>query len=246
MTLIDSSARRSAFLERAVDRLGLRDRVLVVNARVEACGREVTLRGTFDGVTARSFGRPAVVAECAAPLLKAGGMAPGVGAAAVRGRPGRRTLAGAPLHQLGLIPKTKSTRSSGTRYCARWSSVGSGSPGGSGSRPRSRCSEGGRAPPPSSDGVAPGETEARCPVPRGTPTGSGRPETRSRPGFTWNSPSTLDLGRSARQDRRRAFRTRRTCLMRIRRRDREPVAPTPVASEIHPYETNPSTAARRP
>ncbi len=105
MTLIDSSARRSAFLERAADRLGLRDRVLVVNARVEACGREMTLRGTFDGVTARSFGRPAVVAECAAPLLKAGGWLlvseppPSAG-----GRGGARWPE-APLHQLGLVPQ---------------------------------------------------------------------------------------------------------------------------------------------
>ena len=31
------------------------------------------MRGGFDGVLARSFGRPAVVAECAAPLLHPGG-----------------------------------------------------------------------------------------------------------------------------------------------------------------------------
>ena len=31
------------------------------------------MRGGFDGALARSFGRPAVVAECAAPLLRVGG-----------------------------------------------------------------------------------------------------------------------------------------------------------------------------
>jgi 16S rRNA (guanine527-N7)-methyltransferase len=30
-------------------------------------------RGTFDGVVVRSFGPPAVVAECAAPFLRVGG-----------------------------------------------------------------------------------------------------------------------------------------------------------------------------
>ena len=37
------------------------------------CGREPGLRAGFDGVLARSFGRPAVLAECAAPLLRVGG-----------------------------------------------------------------------------------------------------------------------------------------------------------------------------
>jgi 16S rRNA (guanine527-N7)-methyltransferase len=37
------------------------------------CGRQAGFRGGYDGVLARSFGRPAVVAECAAPLLKVGG-----------------------------------------------------------------------------------------------------------------------------------------------------------------------------
>ena len=32
-----------------------------------------SLRAGFDGALARSFGRPAVVAECAAPLLRVGG-----------------------------------------------------------------------------------------------------------------------------------------------------------------------------
>jgi 16S rRNA (guanine527-N7)-methyltransferase len=47
--------------------------VSVRQERAEAAGRDPGLRGNFDGVLARSFGRPAVVAECAAPLLKTGG-----------------------------------------------------------------------------------------------------------------------------------------------------------------------------
>jgi len=73
MVLLDASRRRAAFLRQAVDRLGLSGRVTVLQERAEVCGRQEGLRGGFDGVLARSFGRPAVVAECAAPLLKVGG-----------------------------------------------------------------------------------------------------------------------------------------------------------------------------
>jgi 16S rRNA (guanine527-N7)-methyltransferase len=102
--LLDSSARRVAFLRRAVSRLGLGERVSVRQERAEVCGRQEGLRGGFDGVLARSFGRPAVVAECSAPLLRVGGWLvvsepPAAGAApgesAVRWPPAR-------LKELGL------------------------------------------------------------------------------------------------------------------------------------------------
>jgi len=70
--LLDAGSNRTAFLRRAVGRLGLSDRVEVVHQRAEEAGRG-SLRGTADGVVARSFGAPAVTAECAAPLLKLGG-----------------------------------------------------------------------------------------------------------------------------------------------------------------------------
>lgn len=73
LVLLEANERRSAFLRRAVDRLGLGDRVSVLEARAEICGRDPEWRATFDGAVARSFGRPAVLAECTAPLLKAGG-----------------------------------------------------------------------------------------------------------------------------------------------------------------------------
>jgi 16S rRNA (guanine527-N7)-methyltransferase len=73
LVLIDSHGRRTAFLSDAVRRLGLEDRVSVRQDRAEVAGRDPELRGHFDGVLARSFGRPAVVAECAAPLLRPGG-----------------------------------------------------------------------------------------------------------------------------------------------------------------------------
>jgi len=71
--LVESQLRRVDHLVSACRRLGLTDRVDVVHARAEDAGRDPGLRGTADVVTARSFGPPAVVAECAAPLLKVGG-----------------------------------------------------------------------------------------------------------------------------------------------------------------------------
>ena len=73
LVLLDAQGRRTAFLSGAVRRLGLEARVSVRQDRAEVAGRDPGLRGHFDGVLARSFGRPAVVAECAAPLLKPGG-----------------------------------------------------------------------------------------------------------------------------------------------------------------------------
>jgi 16S rRNA (guanine527-N7)-methyltransferase len=73
VALLEANGRRAAFLRRAVERLGLEARVSVLEERAEVCGRERGSRAGFDGVLARSFGRPAVVAECAAPLLKVGG-----------------------------------------------------------------------------------------------------------------------------------------------------------------------------
>jgi 16S rRNA (guanine527-N7)-methyltransferase len=69
--LVDSMERRCAFLSEAVGALGL-PRTQVVHSRAEDLGRS-DLRETVDAVVARSFGPPAVTAECAAPLLRVGG-----------------------------------------------------------------------------------------------------------------------------------------------------------------------------
>lgn len=69
--LVDAMVKRVAFLEAAVSELGLADRVSVVLERAETFGR--THRGRATLVVARSFGAPAVLAECAAPLLQIGG-----------------------------------------------------------------------------------------------------------------------------------------------------------------------------
>jgi 16S rRNA (guanine527-N7)-methyltransferase len=72
--LLDASQRRTAFLREAVDRLGLAARVRVVTDRAEVAGRSPELRWSFDAVVARSFGPPAVTAECAAGFLPVGGV----------------------------------------------------------------------------------------------------------------------------------------------------------------------------
>ena len=70
--LVESQLRRVDHLTSACRRLGLTDRVDVVHARAEDIGRDPARRVAADVVTARAFGPPAVVAECAAPLLKVG------------------------------------------------------------------------------------------------------------------------------------------------------------------------------
>jgi len=61
--LIETMGRRAAFLSRSVGTLDL-NLVHVIPGRAEEAGRDPALRGTFDLVTARGFGPPAVTAEC--------------------------------------------------------------------------------------------------------------------------------------------------------------------------------------
>jgi 16S rRNA (guanine527-N7)-methyltransferase len=72
--LLDAGERRCAFLQEAVERLGIDGRINVVRQRAEEAGRSPSLRAGFDLVVSRSFGPPAVTAECAAPFLRVGGL----------------------------------------------------------------------------------------------------------------------------------------------------------------------------
>jgi len=74
LTLVESQDRRARFLEEAVERLGVSDRSRVLHVRAEDAGRSPEQRGRYDAVTARSFAGPAPTAECAAPLLREGGV----------------------------------------------------------------------------------------------------------------------------------------------------------------------------
>jgi len=74
LTLFDSNRRRTDFLTEEIQEWGVTDRVTVVRGRAEESGRLPALRARFEVVTARSFGSPAVTAECAAPFLEVGGI----------------------------------------------------------------------------------------------------------------------------------------------------------------------------
>jgi 16S rRNA (guanine527-N7)-methyltransferase len=71
--LVDSNAKRCRFLRDAVAELEADDRIVVVQERAEIVGRSPEHRHQHPLVVARGFGPPAVTAECAAPLLAAGG-----------------------------------------------------------------------------------------------------------------------------------------------------------------------------
>jgi 16S rRNA (guanine527-N7)-methyltransferase len=72
--LLDSGQRRASFLAWAIEQLHLGDRVGAVRQRAEEAGRDDAYRGGMSWVFARSFGPPAVTAECGAPLLRPGGV----------------------------------------------------------------------------------------------------------------------------------------------------------------------------
>jgi 16S rRNA (guanine527-N7)-methyltransferase len=97
--LIDANARRAAFLREAVGALDLSHRVEVLGQRAEEAGRDSNHRGKADLVVARSFGPPAVTAECAAPFLCTDGFL--IVAEPPGGPPGRWPAG--PLALLGLV-----------------------------------------------------------------------------------------------------------------------------------------------
>ncbi len=73
VVLVEAAARRAAFLRKAVAGLGL-EHAEVLDGRAEVLARSAALEAAFDLVTARSFGPPAAAAECAARLLRVGGL----------------------------------------------------------------------------------------------------------------------------------------------------------------------------
>lgn len=72
--LLDASESRTEGLRALLDTVGWGDRVQVVRARAEVAGRDAERRGRFALAVARGFGAPPVTAECAAPLLRPGGI----------------------------------------------------------------------------------------------------------------------------------------------------------------------------
>ncbi len=73
VTLLDANRRRTEFLRREIAQLGRTPTTDVVWGRAEELGRRAEMRERFALVTARSFGPPAVTAECGSPFLVPGG-----------------------------------------------------------------------------------------------------------------------------------------------------------------------------
>lgn len=73
-TLIESTGKKSRFLDHAIGTLALNG-VTVANARVEELARRSTNRGKYDVATTRAVAHLSVVAEYCVPLLRVGGFA---------------------------------------------------------------------------------------------------------------------------------------------------------------------------
>jgi 16S rRNA (guanine527-N7)-methyltransferase len=108
--LLDAQLRRVRFLRSALETLGCSRQGVVEHARAEDAARDDRLRGSFDAVTARSFGRPAVTAECGAPFLRTGGV---LLVADPPDSPARRWPADG-LQQVGLVDDGQSSAGGGT------------------------------------------------------------------------------------------------------------------------------------
>lgn len=74
VSVLDSSKKRCELLGRWIEEAKWGSRVTVLCGRAEELGRDPELRGRFDAVMARSFGRPSLTAECAAPFLRVDGL----------------------------------------------------------------------------------------------------------------------------------------------------------------------------
>lgn len=74
VVLMDASERRTAFLSETLDGWEAARNAEVVRGRAEELGRVAGFREQFDAVTSRSFGPPALAAECGSALLALDGL----------------------------------------------------------------------------------------------------------------------------------------------------------------------------
>ena len=74
LTLIDRSTARVTFLQAAIEQLGISGRVQALCGDITELAHHSLLRHSYDGVFCRSFASPAITAECAAGLIKIGGL----------------------------------------------------------------------------------------------------------------------------------------------------------------------------
>jgi 16S rRNA (guanine527-N7)-methyltransferase len=97
LTLVESVGKKAEFCNHLVERLGLRD-VVVINARAEDIGRDAAHREQYDWAVARAVAELSILAEYLLPLVKVGGHA-----IAQKGEsgPAEAQTAGHALHLLG-------------------------------------------------------------------------------------------------------------------------------------------------
>ncbi len=113
MALVERGTRRAGFLGRAVETLGLENRVEVVHGEAQIVARHPRWAGWADVVTARSFGPPLVTAECGCRFLRPGGRMIVSEPPPERSDPGARW----PLTELaptGLVPEARDLLVAGT------------------------------------------------------------------------------------------------------------------------------------
>lgn len=104
IVLLDSARRRVDFLAEALRALfevdpGIEARSELLWGRAEDLARGMGNRGRFEVIVARSFGRPAVVAECGRPFLRTAGRL----IVSEPPTPDARRWPIAPLGELGLV-----------------------------------------------------------------------------------------------------------------------------------------------
>tara|TARA_B100000965_G_scaffold92071_1_gene75017 strand:- start:594 stop:1340 length:747 start_codon:yes stop_codon:yes gene_type:complete len=75
ITLLDSSNKKTIFLNEVSKEIGLSSRVTVLNERAELAGRDPIFRGNFDYAIARAVAPATVVAEYLVPFLNLRGQA---------------------------------------------------------------------------------------------------------------------------------------------------------------------------
>ena len=73
-TLVDMREARAVEVERTVARLGLVDRVEVVSGDAQQVAHDPSYREAMDVLVARAFGPASITAECAAGLVRVGGV----------------------------------------------------------------------------------------------------------------------------------------------------------------------------
>ena len=74
LVLMDGNQRRTDFLSEEVAGWDHASMIEVVRGRAEELGRDDRYRRRFQLVTARSFGKPSITAECGSPLLDLNGV----------------------------------------------------------------------------------------------------------------------------------------------------------------------------